>query len=267
MDLKSLALRTDLIFHRLGADIINRGDYIVIRTPTRPYYLWGNYVIMPTPPVTHSFAEWVTTFEREIGPRDKMGFMAITWDDPKGAVGEAGPFLDFGFKLSTSTIFTAQSVKKPVAYNAALQVRPLETDDDWNQSVDIHHVENWDYGTPEAQKSFLTAQRDEMRALVNEGRGLRFGAFAGSRLIAELGIYWEDGVARFNNVATRVDARRKGACSTLVYEASQAVLRDGRCNLLVLKAITDGPAANIYQAVGFNAAERASQLEWLAPST
>lgn len=50
MVFKSLGLRTDMIFHRFSAQVDDRGDYVVIRTPSRPDYLWGNCLIMRAAP-------------------------------------------------------------------------------------------------------------------------------------------------------------------------------------------------------------------------
>lgn len=132
MEFKSLGLRTDLIFHRFSAEVEKRDDYVVIRTPSRPDYLWGNCLIMSAAPDGGALQRWVAAFEREIAPRAQTGFMTFAWDDPSGAVGEIAPFLDFGFKLFTHAILTAAEVTRPVVYNAAFSVRPLESERDWD---------------------------------------------------------------------------------------------------------------------------------------
>ncbi len=190
--------------------------------------------------------------------------MTFAWDDPAAAAGEITPFLEFGFAQSISTILTASVVIRPAVYNAGLTVRPLESAHDWNQHTEVQFSEDWAYGTAADQRRFVSSQRDTLRDMVRAGLGLRFGAFLENRLIADLGIYWDGEVARFNNVATRTEDRRKGACSTLLYEASRHVLQNTPCKMLVLEAVAGAPAARLYETVGFRPAQRLCKIEWMA---
>ena len=89
MKLKSLALRTDLIFDRFSGTVIDRGNHLVVRTDARPDYFWGNCLIMAHPPVSSDFEKWLDLFEREIGPREERGFFGVRTEDAPGADGGA----------------------------------------------------------------------------------------------------------------------------------------------------------------------------------
>lgn len=264
MDFKSLGLRTDLIFHRLSAQVRDRGEYVVVRTISQPDYLWGNCILIRSYGAARSLDQWIEIFEREIGPRNETRFMAFAWDDPSGAPENVAPFLDFGFRLLRSSIFTASSVQKPQFYNSDFIVRRLVSDHDWEQYLDVHFSDDWTYGSLEDQRRFTLTRRNDLRALVESGIGARYGAFLGPQLISDLGIYWDRDVARFNNVGTHSSARRQGAGRTLVYEASKAVLRDGRLKTLVVEALTGSPAAKLYEAIGFRPSQQLCRAEWVA---
>ncbi len=45
MEIQSLGYRTDLIFPKFDGQIIDRGNYLVILTPTNPTYYWGNFLL------------------------------------------------------------------------------------------------------------------------------------------------------------------------------------------------------------------------------
>ena len=42
--------RTDFILHRFGAEVIEREDCLVVRTPCNPTYYWGNCLHLPRLP-------------------------------------------------------------------------------------------------------------------------------------------------------------------------------------------------------------------------
>lgn len=50
MNIRSLGYRTDLLFPRFDGEVIDRGDYTVIRTPSNPTFYWGNFLLFDQPP-------------------------------------------------------------------------------------------------------------------------------------------------------------------------------------------------------------------------
>ncbi len=263
MDLRSLALRTDLIFNRFAGEVEDRGDCVSVRTPDRSDWLWGNYLIMRAAPGAGAHAQWTARYDAIFGADPP--FRVFTWDDPSGALGEIAPFLSAGFMLHTHTTLVAQAVTAPPHLSNAFNIRPLTHEADWDQYLDVHAFEDSTYGTAEELRRFTANQRDQLRAMVDAGLGLRFGAFQEDRLVSELGIYWDGDTARFNNVATLLGARRQGACRTLVYHASKFVLKNTACKTLVIEAAADAPAARLYQALGFKPVQQLRKLEWLRP--
>lgn len=263
MNLQSLALRTDLIFNRFAGQVRDLGDCIAISTPHRPDWLWGNYLIMRDAPDAGAIARWTGRYNAVFGA--DRPFRVLTWDDPSGVLGDVSSFREAGFMLHTHTTLAATAVTRPVFHTSAFTVRPLASESDWDQYLDVHVFEDSTYGTAEEMRCFTKVQRDQLRAMVDAGLGLRFGAFQGERLISELGIYWDGEVARFNNVGTRADARRQGAARALVYHASRYVLENTPCKMLVIEAVADSAAARLYQDVGFKPVQQLRKLEWLRP--
>lgn len=261
--LTSLGLKTDLIFQQFTAEIEDRGDYLVVRNPSRPRFFWGNYLIMNGPPLPGDFEKWIGLFEKEIARRDERGFVAITWDGIDGHRGEVQPFLDFGFELEIIVVLTTDHVEKPPKYDPNLAVRAYRSDRDWERWVDIHFQTDWKYG--DGQQQFLAGQRDSVRALTEAGRGVRYGVELDGELVADLGFYWNGDIARFNNVATHRDYRRRGIGSTLVYEASKRALEDHGMRTLVMQADEAYHAAAIYESIGFKPMERLVTLTWYDP--
>jgi hypothetical protein len=48
MRVQSLACQTDLNLTQFDGQIIHRGHYLVVVTPSNPTYFWGNYLLVAT---------------------------------------------------------------------------------------------------------------------------------------------------------------------------------------------------------------------------
>lgn len=261
MNIKSLGFKTDLIFNRHDGLIIDRGDYIVIKTLKNLHYFWGNYIIFPEPPTEDDYEIWTSIYKKEFSSVREINFIALAWDNPKGEQGDIDKFLEAGFSLNSSKVLTAETVNMPPKFNKDIIVRPIETDEEWNAVIDVQMTDDW-YLEADSQRPFLTKQTKTLRDMVNAGFGKRFGAFLENTLVGELGIYFDKDIARFNNVATHRDFRRKGVCGTLVYLASKVAFKEMGAKTLVMVADEDYHAAGIYESVGFKPTEKQLSLEW-----
>ena len=261
--LKSYALRTSLIMDKFFATVTENSDYIVIKTPQRPDYFWGNYIIMKSPPTHGDFEDWISIFELEIGTRNELGYVAIGIDTIDGDDCVVEEFKENGFDIQVSKILLAENIIKPRKFNDLIEVRPYSSEEDWANYLEIHFTPNWNYGTEAEQKEFLKDEMESFRRFVKSENAQRYGAFLNGEMIAELGVFWEGNVARFNNVATHSDHRRKGACSSLVYHVSKMMLDRSEITTLVMEADEDYHAARIYEEVGFEPTQRLISLEWV----
>lgn len=259
MNLRSLGYRTDLIFARFAGEVMDRGAYMVIRTPSNPTFYWGNFLLFAHPPRRGDMERWKQLFAQEIGPPEQVAHLAFGWDGTEGDKGAIKPFLDAGFELNSEVVLTARQVEMPPKYNPAVQVRALTTDADWEQATanqiachDLRH-------SLEAYTVFRTAKMQSHRAMTEQGLGQWFGAFVKGQLAGDLGLFVERGesnLGRFQHVTTYPNFRRMGVCSTLVYEAAQIGFNTMGAETLVMVADEDYFAARIYESVGFQPTER-----------
>jgi hypothetical protein len=130
MKIQSLGYRTDLIFPRFEGRIADRGDYLVITTPSNPTFWWGNFILFRRPPQQGAFERWVRVFTEKIGPLEKIGHMTFGIDSTDGDAGTVQPFLDSGFQLKTDIGMTAQEVNEPPRLNTEAEVRPIRSDEE-----------------------------------------------------------------------------------------------------------------------------------------
>jgi hypothetical protein len=258
MQVKSLGYQTDLIFPRFDGEIIDRGDYLIILTPTNPDFYWGNFLLFANPPGRGDFDLWKQIFAEEIGWRPRIKHLAFGWDSPEGDLGQIEPFREAGFHLFQDVILTTPSVNRPPKYNSEVVVKPISSDWEWDQALQTLLMWPWPAG--EADESdmagFTAKEMERYRAMTRAGLGHWFGAFLGEQFTAGLGIFVEGTIGRFQRVSTRPDFRRRGICSTLVYQVSCYAFEQMGVETLVMAADEDYFAARIYESVGFMPTER-----------
>src|SRR6202035_5366933 len=120
------------------------------------------------------------------------------------------------------------------------------------QSVELG-LRCFDESEPHDYLQIRTAAR---RRLTRAGRGAWFGAFAGGRLQAQLGLYDAgDGYARYQHVETDPRARRRGLAGTLLWAAGRYGREALGTRTFVIVADPAGVAIRIYQACGFTRRE------------
>ena len=63
MRIKSLGFRTDVALRVLeGAEVIDRGDHLVVRSPDNPGFWWGNFLLLDAPPGRGTADAWLARF-------------------------------------------------------------------------------------------------------------------------------------------------------------------------------------------------------------
>jgi ribosomal protein S18 acetylase RimI-like enzyme len=263
MDIASLAFRTDLaMLEQSGSNVEDRGTHLVVRTPDNPTYWWGNFLLLPGPPADADEAEgWLDVFEREL-PAARHRTFGV--DGTDGTAADLAPFAELGLDIDCSSVMTATAVHEPPRPNAGATYRPLTSEDDWDQQLDVS-MAGEDPG--DHSLDFCRGRVRAERALVAAGYGAWWGAFAGDRLLASLGLFTaSEGLARFQNVKTHPDARSRGLAGTLVHRASRYGFDELGAHTLVMVADPEYLAIRVYRSVGFTDSERQLQAE-RKPST
>lgn len=262
MNIKSLGYMTDLIFHRFDGEVVDRGDYIVIRTPSNPNFHWGNFLLFEAPPCATDFERWSRLFAEEIGTAPEINHVAFGWDTTAGEKGDVQPFLDAGLHLDLSVVLTAREVSPPPKVSNKIDIRPIRQDWEWDGALQNQIMcRGPEYGLA-GYTDFKTRQMARYREMVRAGRGQWFGAFMGEQIVGDLGVFIEGGVARYQAVETHPEHRRQGVCGTLVYEAAKYAFSDLKAHTLVMVADPEYHAAKIYESVGFRPTERQIGVDW-----
>ena len=251
MEIQGLGWRTDLALLEISGSVLeDRGDHVVVRTPDNPTFWWGNFVMLAGPPDDAADArQWLGVFEAEF-PGTRHRTFGI--DGTGGSAADGDSFAAHGFETEVSTVMTATSVHEPARPNHEATYRPLESDADWEQQVELTMVgEEVGY-----DREFCEGRARQHRGLAEAGHGQYWGAFEDGHLLSSMGLFRASpGLARFQTVKTHPDARGKGLAGTLVHEISRFGFADLDAETLVMVADPEYLAIRVYRSVGFTDTE------------
>lgn len=260
--MKSLALKTNLIIHQFESEITQDNGYTIIKTPSRPNYFWGNYLITENKIKTQDNLDQIIKVYRSHFPNNKR-YITIAFDNTYGDIGIESIIKDNGFKIYQNKVLSANEVNQPKYFNDQLNINKIDIENEINQLIEVHTDENW-YLPKHEEKPFLISKFKALLPLHNKGLGERFGVYINNKLVADLGIYRDGDTVRFNDVATHSNYRNQGLCSNLVYHASKYALENWGAKVLVMEADENYHAARIYESVGFKQTELFRAIEYLS---
>jgi ribosomal protein S18 acetylase RimI-like enzyme len=242
----------------VGAAVEPRDGYLVVRTEANPTFYWGNFLLFPQPPRPGEPKEWVAAFAAEF---PTAAHVAVGVDGVDSALGAADEMRALGFVEDRSVVLTADELTRARRVDAALDVHVLGTDDEWAQSVEFRLAVDEDESA--GHREFVARRAAEFRSLVEAGHGVYVGAFVDGVARAGLGLFAEDGLARYQSVETHPDFRGRGLATALIVEAARLVRKQQQVDSFVIVADPSYHAIDIYRRLGFSDTER--QVQWLRP--
>lgn len=265
VDITSLGYRTDLMIRVMeGSEVTDHRDHLVVRSPASPAFWWGNFILLAAPPRPRESARWLARFAEEFPAADHVA-LGVDATEP-GAADRSG-LIEAGLRVERTTVMTASSVREPPRPNRDAQYRPLAGDEDWQHSLELRLATD-ETGEPAATRAFYEQRTADARRLAESGHGAWFGAFAGDRLVAQLGVFSDgSGIARYQNVETHPAWRRKGLAGTLVWRAGCYAAERLGAHTLVIVADPKAEAIRVYRSAGFTAAEAQIAFERPSPAT
>ena len=150
MRVTSLGFRTDVALRVLeGAEVTDRGDYLVVRSPDNPDFWWGNFLLLAAWPGPGTGDRWLARFAAEF-PLARHIALGVDSADPDTVLAThptsrddedrrlvPAEFVAAGLEPQRDTVLTCAAVGPPPHPNAAAEIRRLESDADWQQSTEL----------------------------------------------------------------------------------------------------------------------------------
>jgi GNAT superfamily N-acetyltransferase len=253
VNVTSLGYRTDLMIRRMeGSEITDCRDHIVVRSPAHPAYWWGNFLLLAAAPKARETAKWLARFA-EVFPA--AGHVALGIDTTQPDAADGSGLQAAGLRIERNTVMTAPDLREPPDRDFLADYRALAGEEDWRQSLDLRLAAD-EGGEFDVTRAFYEQRTADARRLAENGHGAWFGAFAGGRLVAQLGVFSDgSGIARYQNVETHPAWRRRGLAGTLVWHAGRWAFDHLGARTLAIVADPAAGAIRVYRSVGFADAE------------
>jgi hypothetical protein len=223
------------------------------RSPSNPQFRFGNFLLFPDAPRPGDAAAWIAQFDAAFRDDPRIRHVCLRWDRPDGARGAADELAAIGFTIEETIVLDTATPHPPPRVNREVELRRIESDADW-AAVGALQAATMSEFDGAAGAEFARYQIARYRRFAGAGRGAWFGAFWGGALAADMGVFVEDGLGRFQAVETAAAFRRRGLCGTLAYHAARTALSELGAERLVLVGLPDHTSA-IYRSVGFEVRE------------
>ena len=249
---KTLGMASERLVMEGLSQFSDHGNYVVQTTPSEPDYWFGNQIIHSDPrvPATAALAQFADAF-----PTAKH--IVISWDLPavdRDQIDRA--FLAAGCEWDVSDVLRLDRSIAKAPSPDGIVLRPLEDDADWTQAEALQLEIGEEEGRPaETYRGYIQRRNTNRRAQIARDMGQWFGAFDGDLLVAQMGMFHDDRVARYQSVETRASHRRCGICAALLRHSCLWALDRAPNVTPVIVAMADSDAGRLYRRMGFTHAE------------
>lgn len=233
---ESLLMRSCRMVHGHRRSFEDRGDHMVIRTPTNPSFYGGNTIWLGSPPT--AFEPLEALFVEGVGD---LPHRAFEWVGGKALEAE---FTAAGY---AQEVCACMAVERPTLDGRVedFRIERLRGELAW-----VEALEFWVGMYPQHGFSFHARRASNIRD--RKGSGDWWVARSGDgRIVGSMGLYFGDGMGRFQNVDTHPAFRRLGVCRTLMHHVLEHAVAHHDFERIVIASVEGSVAQGIYRSFGF----------------
>ena len=256
MEITSKGLQSEFIFHGFEGVMTDHGDCSSVRTPKNPDYFFGNFLLYAGPPAVGDLSHWMARFDEIFAPFPEVRHHAFQWLPSSSPVPEAlEEFKKAGFTIDETSVLATQSAHTDKPAPSGVEFRQIRTGAEWLAVIDAQVRDGFPQIPMDEYRRYKEKSFANYRRMADQGLGNWWGAFKGEELVADLGLFFGDGVGRFQSVETASEHRRQGICRAMVHHVSNYGLATHPGITLIMHADAHDVARGIYCSVGFKEIE------------
>jgi len=258
--LSNPGLRTNLFFNAVSGTVDFTPACIAINSATCREYYFGNYLILYQPPCDADLDTLESRFAALIGKQEAIAHTVFVWSADRIAPLYIARFLQRGYSYACETVLLArpEHVISSTPLESRFSIRRYHQPDDWTQWYALQMEDKDAVQDDEKYHAYLRFLQATYMTLIKQGRGAWWGAFDGTRQVANLGLFFDGEVGRFQSVYTQEKYRNRGLCRALL--AAAALDASTIAQQLVIVADDDHYALRLYEKMGFKAAYKMASL-------
>ncbi len=268
VEIRSLMAATDVDVLPATSIVEDRGEYVVVRTPTNPTYFWGNFLLWRRPPVAGDRERWEAAFAAEFGTDRPSRHCALCWDVPGEDGAAQSEFVDAGYDpdLAVALVAEPHELHAHARANADVRVRALDPHADealWDAVVDLQVAAREEGHTEAEYRRFAQSRMEDRLVRFRQGDGAWLVAqLESGEVVGSCGVVVTQGRARFQAVDTVPEHRRRGIATRIVHDAGKLAIDRFAAEHLVIVADANYHALPLYESLGFVERERCLAVCW-----
>jgi hypothetical protein len=242
---------TDLLLHERNGIVERKPEYTVVRTPDAPQYFFGNMLVLSGRPTEQDVIPLESLFAKEIGIPPTIKHQTFMWPDSETQVSGHEAYIKAGYASAHNCVMIAQrSDLISVVHNSAVLVRKYQDQADWDDWTAMHLADGAAADVDETYQCYLSHQQAAYRNLISLGLGDWWGAYIEGEQVASAGLFYFQGIGRFQSVITAEAYRNRNICKTLLNKMAAAAFY--KVDKLVIVSDEGYFAGSIYKSLGFH---------------
>lgn len=243
-------------------------DFAAYMTPTRADFWWGAYLVSRIPVTKENLAATLGEWEKRLGTLKDIRKKIIQWELPVGDLPIADLDLRAEFNDPSATfhvnsvlVATPFTMKPTLTLpDVTLHLATTERDFDATLEMTLADLES----TPEspATADFLRWKHGQFYEGVKNGCGKWWMLKYKGEIVANCGLFSHGRTARFREVTTHPNWRRRGFARTLCKLVLSEGVKDGSVEQVFIVAEHASSPERIYKSVGFSLSSFQVALQW-----
>lgn len=254
MEITSPGILSECIFHRFAGKITDEGDFAKIYTASNPSYYYGNALVFQYPPKLGQSPEWMALFQQEFTDPE-VKHQTFQWQSGKADPAVIKEFTNQGFTYDHVSVLAATKTHTDRQPPAGITYRKLESDTDWFAATELQISAGFPSIPEPDYRLYKEALFANYRDMADAGLGGWFGAFKGDELVADMGLFFDETIGRFQSVETAKAHRRQGICIALVQYVSNWGFQHRPGVTLMIHADHGDVPSRLYQSLGYREVE------------
>ncbi|WP_211444968.1 GNAT family N-acetyltransferase [Collimonas humicola] len=259
--MNALGVESELFFHRLNGNVKKWGKYTLIYTKNCPDSYSGNSLLLENKPDIKNFYLFEADFASLIGKPPEIQHRSFIWPMSIAENSDASEFTHLGYEYSENLVLLAKKndLIRPTKSKIQIEIKPYSSNEDWQKWEAMLLQDN--AFPANAYRCYLECQRHMYQSLIRHDQGNWWGAYIDGEQVANLGLFFDGEIGRFQSVLTDPSFRNQGICKALVHHV--AVQGFSKVSALLMVAEGSHHALQLYQSLGFKAVEKYASLLWL----